>query len=327
MFVAHCRKGFVCLSPGTTGLPVFFPWFRQARTGPANRSAAAVALTIDGSGQAPTVNVGSQAPNLNSTLAAITAPVTVTNRSGNLNVDDSGDSTAQTGTLSSTQITGLGLGSGGNIFRISPFTQYLAASIVGPLTLNGGGSDILELFDANDPNSETFTLDPAPMSLTLGSTGSTIADFYGMGGGVYVVTNGFSTPNDQSGTVIFDPSGGPLIPQGHGPSTGPNPGRQALIDAALAQTPPASASPSGDLLAESTLPDNVEASLAAWPPIAPSGGRADGSGANVQLPEPPTGTGKRGKLLVKDTEITNLTTLALLDADRLQGIPGLNVWP
>ncbi len=111
-------------------------------------------------------------------------------------------------------------GSGGNIFHISPFTQYLAASIAGPLTLNGGGSDILEFFDANDPNSETFSFDPVPMSLTLGSTGQTIATFSGMGGGIYVLTNGFSTPDDQSGTVIFDPDGGPPSPQGNGPSAG-----------------------------------------------------------------------------------------------------------
>jgi hypothetical protein len=101
-------------------------------------------------------------------------------------------------------------GGGGNIFRISPFTQYLAASILGPsLTLNGGGADILEFFDANDPNVEGFNFDPVPQSLTLSSTGTDITDFFGMGGGVYVVTNGMSNENDLSGTVIFDPSGGP----------------------------------------------------------------------------------------------------------------------
>ncbi len=115
--------------------------------------------------------------------------------------------------------TTVNAGPGGNVFHVSPFTQYLAASIVGPLALNGGGSDVLEFFDANDPNAETFSFDSVPMSLTLGSTG-TIATFGGMGGGVYVVTNGFSTPDDQSGTVIFDPAGGPPAPQGNGPSAG-----------------------------------------------------------------------------------------------------------
>jgi hypothetical protein len=110
-------------------------------------------------------------------------------------------------------------GAGGNTFRISPFTQYLAGSILGPLTLNGGGADILEFFDVNDPNSETFTFDAVPMSLTLGSTGGTIAVFGGMAGGIYVETNGFSTPNDQSGTVIFD-NGPPPQPGIGSPSGG-----------------------------------------------------------------------------------------------------------
>jgi hypothetical protein len=118
--------------------------------------------------------------------------------------------------LDSTAVgTTVNAGPGGNIFHVSPFTQYLAASIIGPLTLNGGGADILEFFDANDPNSETFSFDPVPMSLTLGSTGTDITDFFGMGGGIYVQTNGFSTPDDQSGTVIFD--GLPPFGQGGGP--------------------------------------------------------------------------------------------------------------
>jgi hypothetical protein len=115
--------------------------------------------------------------------------------------------------------TTVNAGAGGNIFRISPFTQYLAASILGPsLTLNGGGGDILEFFDANDPNVEGFNFDAVPMSLTLDSTGTDLTDFFGMGGGVYVVTNGFSNENDASGTVIFDPSGGPpSLPGGGAP--------------------------------------------------------------------------------------------------------------
>jgi hypothetical protein len=108
---------------------------------------------------------------------------------------------------STSAATIINAGSGGNIFRVSPFTQALAASMVGPLTLNGGGADILEFFDASDPSAETFNFDSVPASLTLGSTGSTICNFSGMGT-VYVMTNGSSLANDQSGTVIFDPAGG-----------------------------------------------------------------------------------------------------------------------
>jgi hypothetical protein len=100
--------------------------------------------------------------------------------------------------------TTINAGGGGNIFRISPITQYLAGSLLGPsLTLNGGGADILEFFDGNDPNSETFNFDAVPMSLTLGSTGTDVANFSGMAS-VYLETNGASTVNDASGTVLVD---------------------------------------------------------------------------------------------------------------------------
>jgi hypothetical protein len=115
-------------------------------------------------------------------------------------------------------------GSGGNCFHVSPSTQWLASSLGGYLNLFGGGNDVLDFFDANDPNAETFSFDSAPSSLTLGSTGTTVAGFTGMGGGIYVVTNGFSTPDDQSGTVIFDPAGGPPCVAG----TGSSPRGQAL---------------------------------------------------------------------------------------------------
>jgi hypothetical protein len=157
-------------------------------------------------------------------------------------------------------------GAGGNIIRISPVTQWLAASIVGPLTLNGGG-DILEFFDANDPNSETFTFDPVPMSLTLGTTGTDICDFYGMGRGVYVVTNGFSTPDDQSGTVIFDPSGGPPSGQGDGPLAGSGPARQILVDFAGGD--------GRDLGVGRTTRDDMGVGLASWRAHVSDGAGAD----------------------------------------------------
>jgi hypothetical protein len=120
---------------------------------------------------------------------------------------------------STATVTTVNAGAGGNIFRVSPFTQYLAATLLGPsLTLNGGGRDILEFFDTNDPNVEGFNFDAVPQSLILDSTGTDVTDFFGMGGGVYVETNGFSNESDASGTVIFDPSGGPPSGSGGGQS-------------------------------------------------------------------------------------------------------------
>jgi hypothetical protein len=147
-------------------------------------------------------------------------------------------------------------GAGANCFHVSPFTQYLAASILGPLTLNGSGSDVLDFFDANDPNSETYTFDATPSSLTLGSTGTTFATFGGMGS-IYVVTNGISTPDDASGQVIFDPDGGPACgPAGNpgAPAHGPARPATALEGMMLSAAMPA---------AEAGVRDSVE--VQGWP--------------------------------------------------------------
>jgi hypothetical protein len=99
-----------------------------------------------------------------------------------------------------------------NRFRVSPTTQWLGANIQSPLTLHGSGTgaDVLEFFDTNDPNSETFNFDAVPSVLTLGTTPGFLCSFSGFGAGsIYVLTNGFSSVNDASGTVVFDPSGGP----------------------------------------------------------------------------------------------------------------------
>jgi len=135
---------------------------------------------------------------------------------------------------SSSAATTINAGGGGNCFHIGGLlggggTQYLATSILGPLTLNGGGADFLDFFDANDLGPETFNFDAVPSTLNLGSTGTTIATFSGMGGGIYVVTNGFSTANDLSGTVIFDQPGGPPC--------GPGPGRRPPIQFETVHSP------------------------------------------------------------------------------------------
>jgi hypothetical protein len=109
-------------------------------------------------------------------------------------------------------------GAGFNCFHVSPFTQYLAASILGPLTLNGNAADVLDFFDVNDLGNETFIFDTVPTTLALGSLGgAVIATFNMAGSNIYVMTNGISTPQDASGMVNFDPIGGPpCSPSGDG---------------------------------------------------------------------------------------------------------------
>jgi hypothetical protein len=135
-------------------------------------------------------------------------------------------------------------GAGANCFHVDDYggNQYLAADILGPVTLNGSGADVLDFFDTYDPNSETFNFDAVPSMLTLGSNGVTIATFSGMGGGIYVLTNGFSTANDQSGTVIFDPSGGPPCLPGNGPLVGGGAVPASLVDRGA---PAAASDPAG----------------------------------------------------------------------------------
>jgi hypothetical protein len=102
-------------------------------------------------------------------------------------------------------------GSGGNHFHISPFTQYLAG-IVGPLTLQGSSTDILEFFDTNNPSAETYAFDSIPSMLTLATVPGFAANWTGMGT-VVLETNGMSTVQDPSNSVLVDPAGGPPSPR------------------------------------------------------------------------------------------------------------------
>ena len=217
-----------------------------------------------------------------------------------------GGSSGETYLLDSTSVpTTVNGGAGANCFHVDDPSsgQYLAADILGPVTLNGSGADVLDFFDASDPNAETFNFDNVPSMLTLGSNGVTIATFGGMGGGIYVVTNGFSTPNDQSGTVIFDPAGGPPCLPGGGPSAGKGSGHQAVVDATLAQTVGDGAITNGDggdpLIGRPTR-DDTAAGLAPW--FAMATARA-GSGDDywVRVSRPTTSYG--GTTTIDDGEL------------------------
>ena len=115
------------------------------------------ATTIDAGSGDDTVNVGSNAPGTGGNVNAIGALLTVDGEGGidTLNVDDSGDAAANTGTLTGTTLTGLGmaggigyaafealniaLGSGGDTFTI-------ASTHAGTTTLNtNAGADTVDV--------------------------------------------------------------------------------------------------------------------------------------------------------------------------------------
>src|SRR5262249_59829576 len=73
---------------------------------------AGTTTTIEtGAGSANTVNVGSTAPTTGGNANAIAGLLIITGQSTSdtLNVDDSGDAAANTGLLTSTRLTGLGM--------------------------------------------------------------------------------------------------------------------------------------------------------------------------------------------------------------------------
>jgi hypothetical protein len=85
-----------------------------------------------------------------------------------------------------------------------PWVAGLLANIYGTLTLNGGGSDILEFFDQNHSGPETYTFDSIPSNLTLGTDLAFHCNFTGIAS-VYLETN------LDPGNVISDASMSVLV--------------------------------------------------------------------------------------------------------------------
>jgi hypothetical protein len=203
--ITGARDGFTTLHTGLSASTV-------------NVRAASGSLTINGDGGAQTVNIGSQAPNLNGTLASITAPVTVFNSSGALNVDDSGDNTGSTGTVSGTQITGMGLGAGGAINYSSGSSLLLSSLTVhggsGSNTYNvaatptsAGGTTTLDTGFGNDTvnvqaATEPLTVDlGGPGTINVGSTSRTLDSIQGTLTLNHVFGPGTLNVNDDGSTA------------------------------------------------------------------------------------------------------------------------------
>src|SRR5207302_11366152 len=115
------------------------------------------ATTVNAVAGADTINVGSLVPAVGGNVNAIHALLTISGDDGSdtLNVDDTGDGFANTGTLTSTTLTGLGmasgivygtlesvnvnLGSGGDTFTIASTSPAVT-------TLNAGaGADTIDV--------------------------------------------------------------------------------------------------------------------------------------------------------------------------------------
>jgi hypothetical protein len=157
-------------------------------------------VTVDDSGSA-----GSTAYTITNTQVAATAwPkfLLVYNNLASLKLNgSSGDDQFNIESTASTTTTTVTAGSGSNRFDLAPTAEYLA-SVAGPLSLLGSGSNTLVFWDQANPNAETYTFDGIPSNLTLTTVPVSI-NFYGMAA-VYLETNGMSTVNDPSGTVLVD---------------------------------------------------------------------------------------------------------------------------
>ncbi len=130
----------------------------------------------------------------------------------NLN-SSSGDDAFDLESTASVTATTVTAGSGSNRFDLTPTDQYLAA-IAGPLNLSGSGADTLVFWDTANPNAETYTFDDIPSMLALATVPTFATSWSGMGS-VYLETNGMSTVNDPSGTVLVDvmPPSAPNVAQ------------------------------------------------------------------------------------------------------------------
>jgi hypothetical protein len=152
----------------------------------------------------------------NTQVAAAVWPnfLLVYNNLASLNLNGStGDDQFNIESTASSTATTITAGSGSNRFDLTPTAQYLAG-VAGPVSLLGSGADTLVFWDTANPNAETYTFDDIPSMLALATVPAFATSWSGMGS-VYLETNGMSTVNDPSGTVLVDvpPPGPPATAQ------------------------------------------------------------------------------------------------------------------
>jgi acrosin len=215
---------------------------------------AATSVTGNGSlGSATTVLVGTTEPTPPGLLSGIQFPLTVTgNAADTLVLDDTADSTAQTGKLTAAAVTGLGmgtmgvaysgigtldvnLGSGGNTFLITG-TSASVATVVN----SGSGSDTVNLDQDNTPT----TINSGSGKDAVNVLGTGAVTTINMGGGIDTVYVSTNAPNQGSLQNVF----GQLTINGTTSTTvtlddrgNPNPDAAAMLsDTVLTGVAPAS---------------------------------------------------------------------------------------
>jgi hypothetical protein len=137
------------------------------------------------------VNIGSLAPNTNGILDNIQGAVNVTGGGADtVNLDDTGDTTNNTGTLTSTALTGLGLGTGVNY------------TTVGTLNINlGSGNDTFNVRSTNAATTTTLNTGAGTNTVNVGSNafGGIVNNIQGA---LIVVGSGTDTLNvDDTGST------------------------------------------------------------------------------------------------------------------------------
>ena len=180
-----------------------------------NVQATTGALNLNGGNGDDTFNFGSATPDTGGTVSNIAGQVTIDGGEGAdvVNVDNTGDTTDNSGTLTATDLTGLGLGTGinysavetlkinlgsgddtfnvqstsaattlntgaganvVNVGSLSPDVGGIVDNIQGALTITGNGSDTLNVDDTGSEGDKTGTLTATTLTgLGMGESGIT----------------------------------------------------------------------------------------------------------------------------------------------------------
>ena len=163
-----------------------------------NVQALTTPLTINAGAGNDVIRVGSLASAAGGTVNAIAGALTINGEAGSdsLLVDDSGDTTANTGTLSATMLTGLGLGAGFTYGTVETLTVNLGFAAIGvsnnqlgvnsttagtTTTINGGaGNDLITVGSGGNVNAIAGALtvhgNAGPDILTVDDSGDTTAN-------------------------------------------------------------------------------------------------------------------------------------------------------
>ena len=122
------------------------------------------ATTVNTGAADDMINVGSLAPSTGGTVNAIVARLTLDSGTGSdtLNVDDTGDTAANSGTLSATELTGLGMAAGIGYANTEAVNINL-----------GSGGDTFTIASTNAATTTTLTTNAGADSVTIDSTAGT----------------------------------------------------------------------------------------------------------------------------------------------------------